>query len=354
MDFGVRRGVIPIFLAFSFAGFQDMPFIYFSRREVMLDDDCLSRINEAPENYYLLVEESSAKKNEYLKSLEEIFAGSGIRKDMMSGERLAVIADAAKRWYRGLARYTMNVSENEWKFYSETELDFTFKEFDGLRKIFRKQEINPREIIFDRLPVLFGCRNICDKKAVLRLMRLKQYMENYIDKVKLLTADAVSRIFDRKGGNLCVVLKNWYLKISDRTINGIYSLKQQELLKIISGISGCDEIYAVELLAKASMGIYIEDWSEGSGRAFLDTMEKFYRTVSEASVEAGSGESALIMRENGKDRIFYYSRVDESSTGVFLKNAIEEVMDEFGEGIGEKEKISVLVDLLNGITGGRI
>lgn len=351
LGFGVRRGVIPIFLAFSFAGLQDMPFVYFSSREVILDDECLGRINEKPEGYYLMVEESSAKKNEYLKSLEEIFAGSSTRTNMMAGERLAVISDAVKRWYRGLAHYTMKVSETEWQVYSGADLDFTYREFDGIRKIFKKQELNPREIIFDRLPAVFGGESICDEKAVLKLMKIKQYMEQFTDRVKVKAAYCVSRLFDSNGGNLCVVLKNWYAGLSDRAVNGTYSLRQQEILKVISGISGCDEIEAIELLAKASTGIYIEDWSEVSLNTCIKTMEQFYRTVSETSEASDDGENALIMREAGIDRVCYYSKVEESSTGIFLKNAIEEVMNEFGEGIDESEKISVLVELLKGITG---
>lgn len=354
LGFGVRRGVIPILLAFSFAGFQDMPFIYFSSREVVLDDECLGRINETPGSYYLLVEESSAKKNEYLKNLEDIFGGGSTGKSMMAGERLAAIADAAKRWYRGLAHYTMKVSEAEWQLYSEPDAEASYREFDCIRKIFKKQELNPREIIFDRLPEVFGCESVCDGQAVLRLEKTKRYMERFTDMVKAKTAFFIGRIFDTNGGNLCVILRNWYAGLPDRVVNGVHPPRHHELLKVISGISGCDEIKAAELLAKASTGIYIEDWSEGSRKICLDTIEQFYVSISEASGECESpeiGANELIMREAGKDRVCYYSRVEESSTGIFLKNAIEDVMNEFGDGIDENEKISVLVDLLKSITG---
>ncbi len=348
---GVRRGVIPIFIAYCFAELTDMPFIYFNNREVVLDEKCLSRINEAPENYYLFVEPGSAEKETYLEGLEDIFIPEGRSCDKSGKGRAERITAAAIRWYRGLAHYAKTLSEKEWHRYLTDSQEVTFVEFNGFRRVFKSQELNPREVLFEKLPAVFMCDEACDNVGILRIARTKQYMEQFIDKVKERLVCDTRNIFGSESGNLCAVLKDWYNGLSERKINSIYTSKHQELLRLISNVSGSDEFDITERLAKTATGIYIEDWGEDSLNVYLDTMKQFYSELSEEDVQSDAYENALIMRDSGSDKVCYYSPVDESGASVFLKNAIEDVMNEFGDGIDENEKISVLVDILKSITG---
>ena len=71
--FGVRKGVMAIYMLDCLLHLDDMPIIYFNNKEVIVDVDTINNIIRKPSEYYLYVELETVQKNEYIHGLEVLF-----------------------------------------------------------------------------------------------------------------------------------------------------------------------------------------------------------------------------------------------------------------------------------------
>ena len=81
-------------------------------------------------------------------------------------------------------------------------------------------------------------------------------------------------------------------------------------------------------------------WNE-----FCDEIE------SEHSAGSGTGIEKLLL-EGHNQNLLDGSDTDDNSTSYFLKNAIREAIDEFGDSLDTKEKVAVLARVLAELVAG--
>ena len=108
-DYGVRKGVLPLFLAWKFYLLEGMPVLYLGNKELLITVEVLNNINQFPESYDLYIEKKDMEKELYLQEMEDIFCDAQTEKIIRSN-RLSVIMENMQKWYRSLPQYT-RVSE---------------------------------------------------------------------------------------------------------------------------------------------------------------------------------------------------------------------------------------------------
>ena len=74
VPFGMRRGIIPLYIAYVLRQYKENIILYYSGKEVELSSATLSHLNENPESYQILIETGTADKNKYLDGLQTLFA----------------------------------------------------------------------------------------------------------------------------------------------------------------------------------------------------------------------------------------------------------------------------------------
>ena len=141
-DYGARKGIIPLFLAKKLADTEGTAVIYLKNKELEVSFDTLNNVNEFPDKYELYIEPETAAKDWYLKELEQIFCERGDF-TLSKQSRINGIAACMQKWYRSLPQYTV-VTDH----YSSENILIV----KVLRSLLKRAEINPRELIFDRIP----------------------------------------------------------------------------------------------------------------------------------------------------------------------------------------------------------
>lgn len=68
--YGMRRGVLPVYIAEQIMQLEDMPVIYHDKTEIALSPKLIVDAVAMPENHYLYVEMETAEKLEYIEGLE--------------------------------------------------------------------------------------------------------------------------------------------------------------------------------------------------------------------------------------------------------------------------------------------
>ena len=144
---GLRRGVIPIFIAAVFHKYKQQITITNNFGAVKINADTLTQINSAPENFLLEYLDWSAENENFVKKLAEIFADFVIDAEKNSGT-CDFVANAMLRWFLSLPKYA-----KEFNFLPSGEK--ISAENIKLRNVLR-QNFSGADLIFKKLPEIFS------------------------------------------------------------------------------------------------------------------------------------------------------------------------------------------------------
>ena len=354
--YGVRRGVIPIFLAKVFAELMDMPVIYANGKELSLDCNVLNNINDNPKEYSLYVEVATIQKEQYLTGLERLFA-EDLNADR-KGNRLEQIIVRMQRWYRSLPQ-CVRIADYEQLEDRGYELHFEEAERRLVRlwnRKLQKFELNARDFLFADIPeTVMGDDDAQDDIAmcVNNLTTVKNGMDNLLGKMKQEALRITKTIFGGKEeDNINNCLKDWYSRQSEQAKNYLHNTQISSFMGYIEQMNTHDEEQIISKLSKIAIDVYVEDWNAESFTGYTETMQAIRLEVEgmkDADPVSTEGQHSIEFTNSRGQRIKKYFQTEEDSTSYFLKNAMEEAMDEFGETLEVNQKVSVLMSMLENL-----
>lgn len=363
-EYGVRKGLLPLFLAIELTSVAGIPILYLQSKEVICDAGILNNINDRPDQYYLYLEQVDGDKEEYLSWLEDYFSldkrGAGRQ------ERFLSITEAMQRRYRAFPKVVSN-----WKQFDEQEWEAAIRK-SGLqapqlqefaRKLqeaserlmagLRKQDLNPRDLLFEKIPRFLDkeqgdlfCAQAVGIIYTVWGKRLEWIRRQIAQECLVLCgADA--------GESLTAHLKSRYRSVQEKVHKLVLSTQARQLCVCLEKLESYREEDAASDLAYAITGIHMEDWTP-------ETAEIFRRSFAEALEEINSSTQELEENYPGRKIMFTdregnpverYFREEKSGVGDFLKNAIKEAMEEFGDSLEPAQKAAVLVETLEELLG---
>lgn len=366
--YGARKGVLPLFLALEFAAVAGTPVIYLQSKEVSCNSEMLNNINDRPEQYYLYLENVDGRKEAYLADLEAFLQME--QKGLQKQQRMNSITENLQRRYRALPKAVSNwkqYEEAEWKngilhglckeeqwkevFWQEQDAALFYKFSESLKVLLRKAEVNSRELLFDKVPSLLN-RKQADSacaQAIEIVFRVWQQKMSFLQ--EKLAGECLLLWGGKEGESLTGYLRDWYRSQSDVARSTVLGTKAAKLLSYLEDLKSFRNEEIVSELAHIISGIHMEDWTPETYHNFLEDLKAVKREVEDISSEkedAGNRKKVVFTNAEGRlvERYFQHS---ESGIGDFLKNAIREALDEFGDSMETGEKVAVLVETLEEI-----
>lgn len=113
--YGMRRGVLPIYIAEQIMQLEDMPVIYHDKTEIALSPKLIVDAVVTSENHYLYVETETVEKLEYIEGLEKLFSEYGSYcREIESMNRLARLKCFMQAWYRSLSQAATTFQEKDY------------------------------------------------------------------------------------------------------------------------------------------------------------------------------------------------------------------------------------------------
>lgn len=336
--YGTRRGIIPLFLAKKLADAEGTAVIYLKNKELEVTYETLNNVNEFPERYELYIEPEDAEKDIYLQQLETLFCEKGSFA-LSKQSRINGIIQCMQRWYRSLPQYTM-VSED----FSEEILTAVF----ALRSLLKRAEINPRELLFERIP---ECLEETDYQIIVGKISLaKQAME---EKLSVLISEIAAQIKElfgvSKDASLKACLNEWYKNQSQASKNYILSGAVSSLMNYLEQLNTNDEEEIVSRLSRIILDMYVEDWNDTSKEQFVSALAQIKNDVEniQDKTESTENKSRLILQDSNGNEIAKYFDADVSdSTSIYLQNMIDEALEDFGDTLEMNQKVAVLVQAI--------
>lgn len=338
---GLKRGVIPVFIAVVLHGVKRNLVILRNGSEVRITADLLADINDNPANYTVTLEDWSEEKAAYLSRLEMCFEEYVVETEK-NHNAFAYLVLAINRWYMSLPKYAKELQLGAPADRSKAKF------IVGLRQT----SINPREYLFETLPSIFGkgatLSGIADMVAAAKAT-FDGAVRNLLSKL----GREVKVLFGKgnEHASIASVVKDWHDGLRTETCQRLFEEGENRVLELIATVTH-DESAFLQRLAKAVTGLRVEDWNIDTATVFLSALRKFkekIETFDKKKFETGSGYRLVVAGKDGRETVKIFPLTKTSSRAELLRNEITTALDEMGQSITEAEKRQVLMDVLEGL-----
>lgn len=344
MGIGLKRGVIPIYIAVVLHSMSKDIVLRYKNEEVKITSDLLNSINENPADYSAIMENWNEDKSNYLIKLENTFKDYIVEREK-SYNSFAYIAFSMYRWYMSLPRCSKEMIDEY-----DTACKIP-KEYTKFMSTLKQPTNNARQYLVVDLPKIFKqqAATITTADSILAAKCIFERGKN------ALTSRIISTVITTFNGNkkatLSSVLKDWGDTIKPLTIQHQFANNENAILSLVLTVTNDDVTFA-NRLAKAITGLRLDDWNSNSIHQFEDTLAKFKSSVEEYN--SGTQDTATVSdtckmtftSDDGSEITRIFEKSTYSKRAKLLYNDISGAIEEMGQSISEQEKRQVLIDIL--------
>ena len=354
---GLKKGVIPIYLAVVLHGFKKHIVITKNNKELEISALLLESINNKPQDFCIELEEWDNSKEEYIHRLEEIFS-QFIRPAEKEYNSFEYVVHAMQRWYLQLPKYvketkTVYVGNHHSKSISRNYLKFL--------NSLKNPEINAKEYLFEKVFSIFGYSGF-SLEVIDQITVLKRFYDNLKRQTTAMMAEDLKLMFKpaaRKDESLFSIVSDWTESLDDKVRSHLFNKGENALLDICYQITH-DRYSFVEQLGRAATGLRIDDWADVTMEAFFHTIEDYIVSVVGYSLDIGGGRSISgfgsykvgFVDENGNESFKTFDKTELSFQARLLFNDIETTLnEEYGDSLSKNEKRQVLMEIIQKTLG---
>lgn len=337
---GMRRGIIPVYLAYALSLRKEDIVIYFDTKEMELNADIILNMCDSPDDYYIFISMEDMKKEQYLSGLCKLF---GVKETNNKSEsRLQNILVSMQRWFRALPQVTKNIKKQDEYF----DNDIISRAFPKVKGLLQSVEANPYEVLLVEIPKAFKCENDY-VKLIDDLMLLKSKLNGYFEWITKKTVSLTIEVFDKKAKyDLVHTLQEWYESQSTLAKQGLYSGSVTGLMNVIADIKTFDEGELVKKVVHAVTDVYLDSWNDSSMDKYLEALKSVKEEIENINDENNtSGKLELsFIGKDGEKIVRYYEHVSEG-TGTILKNMISDNLEDFSD-LSVNDKVAILLEMI--------
>ena len=341
--YGMRLGVIPIYVAFILAERHEDIIVYFANQEVQLNAEIIVNMCEHAEDYSLFVSKEDIEKEKYIKELNERFKISENRN--LSSNRIKDIVICMQRWFRALPQATRNLVDIEKYEQDETIIS----QMKSLRKAMQTVEFNPFEMLFVSLPDEFKASSLMETFEIID-KRVDDF-EDYFYKILNTVVDDIFEVWStrREKDKLYHVLQEWYEKQSISAKQGLYDGRITNFMSCIDNLNTHNNEQVALKMVKAVTNVYVENWNSGALDEFVEDLISIKQEIESIKNGDSAGEFTLsFYNKDGEKKTKNYSYADEG-TGSVLRNILEDTLDEYDD-LSVNDRVSILLEMIDKIT----
>ena len=339
--YGMRLGVVPMFLAHVFASRREDIIVYFADHEVQLNADIVVDMCENSGDYALFVSKEDLQKEKYISELNVLFGVSDNRN--LTSNRIKDIVICMQRWFRGLAQSSRNLVSVE-KYIND---EVVIRAMKTLKKTLQTVDFNPYEILFVTLPNEFKCDSL--ESTFEMIDECKTYFDDYYDWLLLQTAGSIRDVWGgKKKKTLQQILYEWYETQSIRSKQGLHSGRITNFMSCISSLNVFSDSDVAMKVVKAVTNTYIENWNTESFDDFIADITSLKLDVEHIRDEESNGELELIFQDRNGDKITKLYNYAQEGSGSVLRNIIEDALEEY-EDLSVNDRVSILLEMIEKI-----
>lgn len=346
---GIRRGLIPIYLAVVFHEYAREIIISNEKGQIPLGLDAVLQIDANPNKVKLTYFDWNTDKENYLNSLESLYLDYVVSAEKERDE-YTYVANAIMRWYMSLPKYAkeMRVTIDK-KRVNRKNINF-------LRVL--KQHNGNQRLLFEDIPNVFGHQEF-DNQLITDIINTKKFYDDAIIKLinkitKLLKETFIlnEKKYIINEMSLSSVLMDWLESLDQNIYSETFSDGTDKFINIIKKFDN-DDNRNIRSIAKFATDLRLEDWSDNTYEIFKDRVVKYKNTAESfegindlENEEIISDYHLSFVDDSGNVVIKNFNKVDDTGRGRLLKNALKAQINSMGQSISEQEKRQILMEIL--------
>ena len=340
----VRKGIIPIYIAYVISRMPGIATIYWDDYELPLASATLEKVNNQPENAWLFVDTMTIEKQKYLNSLSQLFTSN----DFVD---VRTIVAGMQKWVRGLPRVTKETQH----LYAYEKGSVITKDINPktirFRRELQKYDINVREFVLELIPEIYGDVDCSELANQIKLSKTES--DAYLTKTKATiinyTRDTICNGYN---GSLSQAMKLWREHNQIKEVDCILDSATMKVCHILAEANSNDDEHIIDQFAVAVEGLSIEDWNDQSIVSYIAKLPEILERIENIDSVGESEETISFSFDIDHQRISKrLSAKPISAVGRTLKNNLRFTLDEYGDSITQEEKIMILLDLMQTLTG---
>lgn len=330
--YGLRKGVIPIFIAWVISKLKKCILINYKQQEVELSAQVIEAINENPENFYFSIDEINASKIKYIEDLGTLF-GCEIDSEIVKNYNL--LTTSIVSWYVSLPKFTkqmIGIGDS-----------ISGKKYKMLRKQLNQTNINASEFILFSLPKLLGTNEL--DKAIVQLTLIKKNLDSfYEDYLSIIKKEVNEMIGFDKNTVLTQSLNYWIKQNKNLLEKQILESNIKDFIDICDNSLEETENSLINKIAYCFTTFFVEDWSSETHELFKNQLNKLILLLNEDAGEE-TKENTITLNIRGNVIVKEFDENIEDSLEL-VENFIDSTIEDYGDLLTNKQKISLLVRIM--------
>lgn len=348
--FGLRKGVIPIYLAAVLHECRQTIVIWEQGNEVPISADVLMQINAKPENFYLSYLEWNKQREAYVDELASIF-DRYINEAEKSVNWYEFVGLAMKRWFYALPKYA---KESKKDIHGEC----IPKQYNKFIQLLRQSNLSSNQLLFEKIPNLFG-QNEFNETLIDSVRNAKNYYDEMLFKLISVLTEDIKQVFGKSiAGNLdemslTSIVSDWCAGLEQPVFEQLFSDGTDRCLKLLKRATDSDENTLVLNLAKQAIGLNVNDWDNSKRELFIKKLRQYKKTAEEYHAPDQRADERKVntyqisyLSSDGERITKRFDRVNYSRRAKLLYNQISNALAQMGHSISEQEKRQVLMEIL--------
>lgn len=338
--YGVRKGVLPLYIVYEITRWSQMPVVYLGKKEVILTEQIFENINERPWEYTLRMEQTTVEKERYLQGLEKLFLS---QEKQNATNRLYQIVDGMHRWFCALPQCSRNYSLDKVSLQKQ-------KGYVYMRRELSKMDWNVRDFLFEGLFAQFSCSSYTELLQI--LTEAKKEMEQHLQSLQREAVNVLKNALKLvTNANLLQSLKLWIRQQQGGKMQVVYSKRTQHFIHCIEQLESYDESIIIAEISRQVLDCFIEDWKTDG----LETFEKSMYEIVEEMQETMEKEEQDTMQKlsftnsQGVSIEKVLPLEEPDGTSEFLQNEIESALDTYGDYLEPNQKVAVMLRMIEKI-----
>ena len=344
--YGMRKGVIPLYIAYALRPYMESVVLYFRGREIELSAATLSGLNDNPESYEILIEAGTSEKNKYLDDLQQLFEKHEDTRTP-SINRVYSIVKSMQNWMRSLPEFT-----KKFKYCLENGAQKAIPTgVDVIRSELMRFEINSRELLLGTWPERLSANG--DVMVCLSVIReTKDILDRHLslyqaEMIKKLTAMFIPGY----QGGLAKSMMIWHEKLPDYTKVHVFDSATNALMTMAGTINSYDDEALLNSLVSSLVSIAIEDWNDHLAETFIQNAAEAIGQINDytESGKRDGQDGRLLISIDGVQIEKTFAAETISPLGKTAFNNLKSVFEEYNEALEPDEQLAILAKLIGEI-----
>lgn len=342
----MRKGVIPLYIAYALRQHKDSVILYFNGKEVELSASTLNHLNDSPEKYQMMVETGLDERNKYLDELQVLFEQNS-DSNSQGVNRIYSIVKNMQSWLRSLPEYTKKYQYT----FKGDEIVAIDKKTEFVRSSLMKFELNSRELLFEKFTTELS-ENANLQQCLKEIGRIKNELDAHLANCRNELKRKLTDIFmPGYGGGLTHAASSWYKNLPDATKHYVFNADKNSLLTIVATIKDYDDDRLLDELVASFVTIAVEDWNDSLANTFITTINEAVTGINEynATKTEVKQSGKLSITLDGANIEKSFAAEDITPLGNTALNNLRAVFDEYNDALEPNEQLAILAKLIGEI-----